>query len=330
MNEDILRDHYASRGLDDAKAEAAVSAVRALESWLARSGLCSLESADERLIAGYVRTLDGTRPDHADTLLALARYFYLIGSQDIYIYFCLLFGADGVIGSILDSVEASAGPELRRRIDADHPTPPLGTPPEDMPSFTAGFVSRLEACLPESRCREVLSGNNHGIPAESFAGERELYLKSTSLDTYLRELHARRVAELQRHCDSRKIWFEQIITQDVVDYVKADQEILSAVRDGDRLYATKIPFDTVRLLKETDPDKRRYHLCHCPFVRESFRSGGPRVSGTWCYCSAGFEKFGFDVIFGEKLDIRVLESPLLGHGRCRFEMTLPSSMRSRY
>ena len=41
-----------------------------------------------------------------------------------------------------------------------------------------------------------------------------------SLDEYLKQRHARKVAELQEHLrHPEKVWFEQIITQDVVDFV---------------------------------------------------------------------------------------------------------------
>ncbi len=93
--------------------------------------------------------------------------------------------------------------------------------------------------------------------------EKEFYENSESLDEYLKERHKRKVEELKRYCDSNRVWFEQIITQDVVDFVSSNQEILSAVRECNKLYVTKIPYDAVNYLKEDNKDKKIYYACHC-------------------------------------------------------------------
>ena len=105
--------------------------------------------------------------------------------------------------------------------------------------------------------------------------------------------------------------------------MRGNQELLSGVRQGDRIYMTKIPYAPKDWLVEKDPLRRRYLACHCPLARESIISGRERVSGTWCYCSAGFEKLLFDVVFGEEVEAEVLESVLAGDGRCRFAITIP-------
>ncbi|MCJ7632538.1 glycosyltransferase, partial [Candidatus Bathyarchaeota archaeon] len=44
---------------------------------------------------------------------------------------------------------------------------------------------------------------------------------------------------IRRRVLEDKIWFDQEISQAVVNYVKSNQEILSAVKKGDKLYVTK-------------------------------------------------------------------------------------------
>jgi hypothetical protein len=127
---------------------------------------------------------------------------------------------------------------------------------------------------------------------------------------------------LQQYCDEKKIWFEQVITQEVIDYVRSNQEILSAVRDGDQLYVTKIPYDTLSHLAESEPRKKAFYACHCPFARESILSVTQSISENWCYCSGGFEKFPFDVILGQELKVKVLNTALKDDPICRFEISL--------
>ena len=325
MDAQLLREFYAARGADENEIDQALEAVARLRAYLEPRGI-ALGAASVPDIQGYVDVLFHRAPIDRSELLALARLFYLHKSHDIYIYFTQLFGSRGVMENISKRLIEVAGPDQAQLILRDFEFPPFGTPVTEMPARTADFMERLQGNLHPGQCREVLTGNNHGIREDSFHEERDLYLSSSSLDEYLRGYHQRGVAELQDYCDENKIWYEQVITQDVVDFVRANQEILSAVRSGNKLYVTKIPYDTVHLLAEQDRGRRLYHVCHCPFVREALLAGGVAVDGEWCYCSAGFVKFPFEVIFGTKLDIELLESPLLGHDRCRFAISLPDDL----
>ena len=143
------------------------------------------------------------------------------------------------------------------------------------------------------------------------------------MDVYLKERHQRRVLELQKYCDEGKVWFEQIITQEVVEHVRTNQEVLSAVRKDDTLYVTKIPYETQQYLTETDPIKKRYYYCHCTLAREAILNDSQNIDPNWCYCSAGFAKFPFEVILGkEEMEVTVLESVLSGSDKCRFAIKL--------
>jgi hypothetical protein len=68
---------------------------------------------------------------------------------------------------------------------------------------------------------------------------------------------------------------------------------------------------------------RKYYACHCQLVRTAIRDGKPKISPVFCYCSGGYEKLPFDVIFGEPVEIELLESVLKGDTRCRFAITIP-------
>jgi hypothetical protein len=120
-----------------------------------------------------------------------------------------------------------------------------------------------------------------------------------------------------------RLWYEQEITPETVEYVRGNQEVLSGIRRGDRIYTTKSPYAPGQYLAETDPLMKRYYMCHCPLARASILSGEPEISPTWCYCSGGYEKLKFDVVFGEPVEVEVLESALAGDPRCRFAVKIP-------
>jgi hypothetical protein len=186
----------------------------------------------------------------------------------------------------------------------------------------------MQTVLPNDRCREVLAGNMHQIPETSFADMKEEFQRNPDIDALLADRHARLVQDLEDHMNQGKLWYEQEITPAVLQYVRDHPEIQSGVRHGDTIYVTKIPFDPQAYLDETDPLRRRYDACHCPLARASILAGKPAVSPLFCYCSAGYEKLPFDVIFGEPVQVEVLESVLGGSDRCRFAISIPERYRA--
>ncbi len=321
MNEQVLRAYYEKRGATLQETEAAICAVFALERWLSPRGQ-QLTTAQKADIRDYIRTLIETQDNSIETLLALARYFYLSGQNEIYVYFTSLLGGVGVIESIAKQLSRLEGEETTEGLINAIPRPPLGSDPVDFPAFTRALMERLESNLPEQTVRRALAGNHHEIPMSAFDKEKEFYQNAASMDEYLAEHHARQVAQLQQHCDTNTVWYEQLITQEVVDFVSKNQEIQSAVREGDTLYTTKIPYDPARFLSETDPTLKRYYACHCPFVREAILRNEAPISENWCYCSGGFVKTPYEAILGRELRVELLQSVLRGDPVCRFAIHL--------
>ncbi len=324
MNEEILISLYRERGLDEQAQSAAVLAVIRLEDVLAGEGN-TLEEASADRIRLYIESLSADRDPSADDLLAMARYFYLTGRPEIYQFFTTLFGGAGVLESIRERAEKLEGHDTAERLFQGVTVKPAGTSPEHLPPCASALTDNLMNILPPERYRRILAGNHHRIPESSFDKEREYLQRADSIDAYLKDRHVRMVDELQDHCNKNKIWYEQLITQEVVDFVSENQEILSAVRRGDALYITKIPYDPAQWLIEKDPEKKRYLACHCPFAREAVRKGEGSPPADWCYCSCGFEKWMFDNLFGMDLEVELLESVLLGNDKCRFAVRIQSA-----
>ena len=327
MKEKLLRDLYKQRGYDEDATNAAITAVIEMENFLATTGI-TFELSDSGDIAEYMQVLISNNKNTLPIILALARYYYHTDNHSGYIYFTKILGGLGVIDSIKKRLAAYTDEATRDLIFKNLAEPPLGSPPSMIPDFTSELMNRLKDNLPSETYQNVLAGNNHGIPKEAMLGEKEKYEQAASLDEYLKERHERKVAELQEYCDAKRVWYEQEITQEIVDYVASNQEILSAVREGNQLYVTKIPFDGANYLNTDDPVLKCYYACHCPFVRERILDENKdNVDAQWCYCSAGFAKFPFEVILDTELEVEMLQSPLKGDLVCRFVITLPEGIK---
>jgi predicted hydrocarbon binding protein len=320
MNEAVLTGHYQKRGFSQEVTQQAIQFVRALETHLQAAG-SSLETASVDEIRTYIRLLMKQEGFSLEHLLALARYFYLTGRNEIYIYFTSLLGGEGVVESISERLAESVGASKAERVLEGLSIRLSAANPLTFP-LSPRLYGALESNLPEETVQCVLAGNNHGIPAAAFEEAKTLFSASASMDEFLLAYHKKQVAELQHHCDTNTVWYEQSITQEVVDFVSANQEIQSAVREGDVLYTTKIPYDPAQYLAETDPVKKRYYACHCPFVREAILAGSPAVSENWCYCSGGFVKYPYKVILGRPLRVKMLQSVLRGDPVCRFAIDI--------
>ncbi len=263
--------------------------------------------------------------NHLNTVsnfVVLMRYYRLIDRKDLFLHLTKYTGMLGVMENIIKRLENLKGKATAAEIIGDFKTPHLGVHPESLPIYVNQLMMILDRSLESEETEQVLAGNNHSIPRESQLPEKVEYEHSKTLESYLSERHARKVKELEQHLKENKVWFEQIITQEVVDFVKHNQEVLSGVLQNEKLYITKIPYDTLAYLQSTDDIMKKYYGCHCPFAREAIKACNLDISGRFCYCSAGFAKFPFEVILDQKLKVKVLESILMGSDICRFEIDL--------
>ncbi|MFH1693194.1 MAG: hypothetical protein ABH890_02805 [Bacillota bacterium] len=319
MQIDQFKDLYERNNIPSEKFDYAVHLLEMFQDILGSTSidLTSIDQLDQ-----FIERLLRNDSINVDMMIVFMRYFRMIKRNDLFIHLTKYTGGLGVIESILERLEKIVGKEKSEIITRQVQIPLLGTHPSVIPQFTQSFIDLLEESLDPEILKEILAGNHHQIPESAFLDEHIYYENAETLDQYLKELHDRKVQVLQKHLIDGTVWFEQNITEEVVEFVKSNQEILSAVRKNDQLYVTKIPYDTKAYLNAKDPVEKAYHACHCPFAKESIGKKDIKISGTWCNCSAGFAKFPFDILFGKELKINVLENAIKGDLLCRFSISL--------
>ena len=314
----LLLQYYEKRGFTK---EETAKAVESLEDFFDYLQSSDIDEVTEDDIDDYIALLVSKNTNTIDTFLALARYFYLIDNKDIYIHFTKYLGGLGVIENIKDRINKHTN-NLEEIIFDDIAMPVLGTKLDEISFYTEKLINKIEENLTKKELRLSLAGNNHNMPIEPMLKEKGIYENSESLDKYLEDFYVRKIEELQYHYDNNLVWYEQKISKKVLDYVKSNQEILSAVRVDDKLYSMKIPYDIEAYLDAKTDEERAYYLCHCPFARESVKNDKVNISKNWCYCSAGYAKFQYDIIFETELPVKVLKSALNNDGACRFEIDI--------
>jgi len=199
---------------------------------------------------------------------------------------------------------------------------PLGTPNSEKPTAMHAMINRLETAEPDA-CKRILSSGLRDLPDEYYQSVRKMFAECKDVDEYLLRKKHFLLTELENIMSEGRLYFNQEITPEVLEYVRNNLEIGQGVRVGNIVYESKIPHMTKEYLAETDEDKRRYYFCHCPWVKESLKRGRSNLSPTFCNCSAAFHKKPWEVIYGQPIQAEVLESVLQGDLRCRIAIHLP-------
>ncbi|HOJ44977.1 MAG TPA: hypothetical protein PK340_02945 [Bacilli bacterium] len=322
MQKDKIIDLYRNNKLKEEELENALAFLDRQERALSIKQPCTLEAINIAQLDQIIARLVGAGQCTIENIVILMRYYKVVGRNDLFIHLTKYTGSLGVIESMLEKLATIVDHKRYATIESQIEVPPLGTPLGLMPQFTKKVLNAFEVHLTQTEMTAVLADNHHRIPKEAFIPERVYYESASTFDDYLSDLHHRKIAELKQCQLEKRVWFEQEINDEVLAFVSANQEILSAVRVNDTLYVTKIPYDTKAYLEANTIKEKRYHACHCPFVKSVLQSEAHDISPKWCLCSAGFTKYPFEVLFDRHLPIECLSTPLDGDTLCRFAISL--------
>lgn len=317
-----FRAHLVERGFNAEKIDMMLAYTDELDQHL-KAEINDITGCEVDQLEQYLSTLIEQGKNTPERLLALARYAAFKKRPELFIQLAAILNSYDILPMVEKRLEAVVGPVSRELVFYGWERPPLGTPPEEYPQWTSRIVHRMEKELTPEQCREVMTWNYHEMPKEAFTANKARFDSAASLDQFLRDEHQRLIEELSNCLRSGKVWYEQQVTQEFVDQVVSDQHLQTGVREGDQIICRKVPFDPKRYYDEKDPVLKRYHYCHCPLVRSAIKKGRPRISSTFCYCSAGFTKVPWEVIFEGPVEVEVLKSVLDGDDSCEFAIRVP-------
>jgi len=318
MKLNLIEDLYIRNKIPDLECKEALDLLMELNQQID----FDIDTINEKLLDELIDYLVKNQLNSVKNFVVLMRYYHVINRKDLYIHLTKYTGMLGVMDNIIKRLKTFHGELKAKEILGNFKPPYLGVKPSKLPNYTIELMELLESKLKSEEVNKVLAGNNHSVSRESQLPEKVEYENSKSLAEYLRARHDRKVKVLTEHLEQNKVWFEQIITKEVVEFVANNQEILSGKLKDDKLYITKIPYDTLSYLEAKDDRSKRYYGCHCPFAREAIKNDIDDIPPRFCYCSAGFAKFPFEVILDTELEVKVLNSVLDGSDNCRFEIDL--------
>jgi hypothetical protein len=326
MQAQAFHDYLISIGIPSQKISQQITFIENIER-LVKSKVPSwtLEDLNQASAQAIVDELIDRGENSLENLLAIARYAKAIKNQELFLsIFQLLDGYEAMEG-LYEKLGAYVGEDLREIIFEDLPLPPLGLSNREKALYAYRIINRMETIFDETTIRDILKDCLRHLPTTYYEKDISSYWNDCGgdIDCYLKMRGERFVNTLKDYQLKNELFFGQEINDEVIEFVRANPEIGQGVRIGNIIYETKIPYNTKDYIAERDPDKKRYHYCHCPWAKESLRRKGLVVPSVFCQCSAGFHKKPFEAIYEKPVKAEVLKSVLKGDLLCRFAIYLP-------
>ena len=286
----------------------------------------TLETAGSSEVNKFSLVLIGEGANKDDNYIALLRYGFFVKNMELYLAALELLDGAEVMDVLRERLSEMVGNKERDEIFDGVDGPPLGLPSSEKPRVTKKVMDRMESILDLETCQRVLAEVAHALPKDFRKDEREKYLKAGSLDEYLKQTQMDGIGELERHRNDGTLFYNQEISDEVIEFVKSRPDILVGERRGNVIYHTKIPYMAKEYLAATDNRMKRYYACHCAWARESILKGDVDISPTFCYCSGGFTKQSWEAALGQPLRVEMINSVLKGDLECSFKVYLPEDV----
>ncbi len=322
MDKPGFRTMLEKRKCTEAQIEASFAIAERFEAFLQQPGRAtSAETAWE-----FSRLLIAEGNNTEANYIALIRYCWFIQNNEMFVALLELVDGGEVGGNLYQRVGERFGTALQDEIFVGIGVAPYGIPTPEKPAYLQPVLRRLEARVGEAVCQEFLSASLRDLPDAYYLHEQEKYRQAGDIDAYLRQRKEAFLAELEACQREGRLFFSQEITAEVLDFVRSDPEMGGGRREGNIIYEVKIPYQTKQYLAAMNPTLKRYYGCHCPWARTAVRNNDVQVAETFCYCSGGFHKKPWEVIYEQPLRVEVLESILKGDERCRFAIYLPQDL----
>ena len=302
----------------------AIEMVKRFEKFIGKSER-TLESAIGDDVREFSKILIEEKANTYDNYVALSRYGYFVKNYDLYLAILELLDGAEVMVVLRERLGEVVGEEKRDEVFKDIESP-LGLPSAEKPKITKEVMDRMEKLLAPEDCKKALVGTAHGLPKDWYKQEREKFLKAKDIDEYLANKRAEIIANLEEHRDQGKLFYNQMITDDVVEFIKSRPDVMSGMRDGDKIIHTKIPYMTQEYLDEKDERKKRYYACHCAWAREAIMSAELEVPSSFCNCSGGFTVKPWEKALDQPLEVEIVKSVLKGDMECTFAIQLPKNV----
>ncbi len=213
------------------------------------------------------------------------------------------------------SLDETVSEKTRRKVLRKSKEIGTNIDPTETVQWTKETMEQLDALVDENDRKKIMTGCACRFPEQRLLQLRTKYEETNDLDAVHKMLQDMFVTDLREGL---------ALDDDSVNRILDWEMGVAGVKRGNKIIATKLPFELREYLEATDPQEKRYHYCHCPRIRETIKSPQGKISKTYCYCGAGFYKHIWETILQRPVEVEVLETVLEGSNHCKIAIYLPN------
>jgi len=212
-----------------------------------------------------------------------------------------------------------AGEDIRKEILAGSENFTDQTGINEKFKWSREAIEKLDSNVDEEKRIDIMAGCACQYPKEELQEIKEKCEETKDLDLAHQMLQEKFENFLKNNLKLNEEYFNFIVNRGWG---------LAGVKKENKIIAIKIPKSgyLIEYMKESDPDKKKAHYCHCPRIRDALKTPGARISPTYCYCGAGFYKGIWEEILQKPVKVEVLESVLNGGNVCKIAIHLPPDL----
>ena len=327
MDREAFRELLEGFGYDETRVSECEVGVELFEEHLGQGGSAkALKDADEADVRAFAMSLIERGLNQRDRFVGLYHFAGMVGNYSMRIAALELFDGYEILGNLHRYIGQELGDETQQAIFEDVRLPALGTTPLDWTRVASLIMPRLEAAADRRTVERILSSGLRDLPDRAYDDFKTRYEEIGNIDIFLEDRGKRYLDRLIEYVDTGTPYFNQMIDENVIDFVRRTPEIGRGVRKGSTIVEVKIPHQAIKYLAATDRRAKQYHVCHCPCVKESILHDDLNVSPTFCAYCPSFNAKPWELTFGQRLKTEVLESGLRGGLLCRFAIHLPEGI----
>lgn len=318
MQEEKLREFMKSKNKQENTVETYVDFVKKIDAYLKNEKKSlGIDKSYLKDLQAYLKQWKADKNAKQSFLLAMKSYGKATDNPNLIANANRLLGMGTWLSRLEETLDDYVGEELQKKImDAGGPIKQTSTTAKKT-VWAKCMMDCLEANVDEKTCKKILTNNLHfkSPKSPSFMKLKRMYEKAGSIDVVLQHLH-----EKWKKIVGDKYGYDSLEYK----YVEADPTIEAGVRKENIVYVSKIPYQIKKFIEAEDDQTKRYHYCHCGWVRDSIKKPEEeQVSHAFCNCSGGWHKVPFEGIFEQTLEVDLVKSVLKGDDICTFAIHLP-------
>ena len=330
MNEEGFKKYLLENKVEEEGIEVFLVLLKEFEKFLDKKKI-NINTIPEGKINEYTEFLVNNKNKKVlDFLRALISYANFIKNYDYIVEIIDIAEAYNAMDNLYLRIGDEFREDIRNEIFSNLDIPSLGVHPDKKPVFTKEIMKRMEEKLGEEKTIKLLAPCLHGRPIEPIKKDREDFLRLNDIDEFLKLKREEMIERIEKHAAEGTLEYAQYIDEDVVDFVKNNPTISPGKRKGNKIIATKMPYQIKRHLTTDDDKMKRYYSCYCAWVRGAIKKEEEEeISTNFCHCSAGFIMQYWEIIFDQPVKVEPAGTALSGSLLCTFEIDIPEEFREK-